>query len=100
MPELALAELERVLGEKLGLDPEVFRRIRELLEELPIAVIAAPVDVDPLSGDGSDDRILAAAVAAGAGVLITGDRKHLLPLDEVAGVRLVRPQDFLAGLTS
>jgi len=43
----------------------------------------------------SDNRILECAVAGGAAVIVTGDRKHLLPLRSYQGIRIVSPVDFL-----
>ncbi len=54
----------------------------------------------PLTGDPDDDVILACAVAAGAEVLMSGDRRHLLPVREHRGVRIVAPPALLAELAS
>jgi putative PIN family toxin of toxin-antitoxin system len=42
-----------------------------------------------------DDPIIATAVAAGAGYLVTGDRAHLLPIGRYEGIRIVSPRAFL-----
>lgn len=98
LPDLVLVELGRVMREKLDLDVGAFRRVLALLEELPMTVVPTPASAEPLSGDPSDDRILAAALTAKADVLVSGDRKHLLPLGAVAGMRIARPQELLAEL--
>jgi predicted nucleic acid-binding protein len=97
VPDLVMTELGRVLGEKLNLGADALRGMLELLAEVALNV-ATPAGADPLSGDSADDRILAAAHAAGAEVLVSGDRRHLLPLGTVAGMRIIRPQDLLAEL--
>jgi hypothetical protein len=38
-------------------------------------------------------------VAAGAAVLVSADRKHVLPLGGVGTMRIVRPQDLLAEIS-
>jgi len=43
----------------------------------------------------SDNRILECAVAGRADVIVTGDRKHLLPLGSYAGIPIVSPADFV-----
>jgi putative PIN family toxin of toxin-antitoxin system len=48
-----------------------------------------------LSPDPDDDMVLECAVTAEAGWLVTGDKKHLLPLGEVRGVDIVTPTRFL-----
>jgi uncharacterized protein len=100
VPDLALAELERVLVDKLGLEREAFVHIRALIDELPGGTVPTPARSEEVSGDPDDDRILAAANAAGAEVLVSGDSRHLLPLGEVGKMRILRPQELLAELTS
>ena len=98
MPEPVPAELRRVLEDKLGPDPPAIDAILRLLDELTASTVAVPAEVDAVSGGADDDRILAAAVAGGAEVLISGDARHLLPLGEYRGMRIIRPQGFLASL--
>jgi predicted nucleic acid-binding protein len=99
VPDLVAIELGRVLGEKLGIGADSLRALLELLADVATTV-TTPASADPRSGDNSDDRILEAALAAGADVLVSGDRRHLLPLGTVAGMRIVRPRDLLAELAS
>ncbi len=48
--------------------------------------------------DHADNRILACAVQASADYLITGERRHLLPLKEHRGTRIVNAPQFLTAL--
>ena len=100
LPELVLTELERVLTEKLGFDAPRAGEAIDLLSSLAAGLLAAPASVERVTGDPSDDSILACAAAAGADVLATGDRKHLLPVGEHRSVRLLTPQAVLAELRS
>ncbi len=99
-----LDELERVLTVKLGFQPERVREIKTFLIDLASERICAPTQPpqppQPLTGDPDDDVILACAVAAGAEVLMSGDRRHLLPVREHRGVRIVAPPALLAELAS
>lgn len=45
--------------------------------------------------DPEDDVVVATAVAARADYLVTGDRRHLLPLGSYQGIRVVTPRQFL-----
>lgn len=58
-------------------------------------LIDAPEHIAAVVTDPSDNRILECAVAAHADYIVTGDRKHLLPLDEYQGIRIITPRDFL-----
>lgn len=103
--ELVLAdqvaiEFSRVLLEKLEMPIAEVEALLALLEEIGSEVSKTPGEVDAVSGDPADDRILAAAVEAGAGILVSGDTKHLLPLAEYRGVRIMRPQEFLVEINS
>ncbi len=94
-----MEELERILVEKLEFDSERWREVEVLLAAA--SVESAPVPdgpVEPVSGDPDDDLILACAIKAGVDVLVSGDRKHLLPLGAHRGVRILTPQALLAEL--
>jgi uncharacterized protein len=51
-------------------------------------------DLRVVAGDPDDDPVIATAVAARADYLVTGDRRHLLPLGAYAGTRIVTPRQF------
>jgi predicted nucleic acid-binding protein len=94
-----LAELERVLTAKFAFERERVRAIREFLLELPGTRVGAPSEPPrAATGDPDDDLILACAVAAGVEVLVSGDRRHLLPLGVYRDVRIITPQALLAEL--
>ena len=98
LPDLVLDELQRVLTEKLGYGDEQAHAVREFLARLATERPGTPQRPDAITGDPADDAILACAVEAGVDVLATGDRKHLLPIGEHRGVRLLAPQAVLAEL--
>ena len=60
----------------------------ELVTDLPDLAGAVP-------NDPKDDPIVATAVAAKADYLVSGDRRHLLPLGEYQGIRIVGVREFL-----
>ena len=45
-----------------------------------------------VAGDADDDHVIAAAVAARADLIVTGDRRHLLPIGSHDGVGIVTPR--------
>ena len=46
----------------------------------------------------ADNLILACAVEASADYLVTGDRRHLLPIKQFRGTRIVNAASFLSDL--
>ena len=51
-----------------------------------------------IEGGHADNRILECAVEVSADYLVTGDRRHLLPLEEHQGARIVNAPRFLSYL--
>ena len=97
--EPALAELERVLIEKLGFEPQRWSEAEALLGEMAVESVGAPAGtLEAMTGDPDEDLILACAIAAEVEVLVSGDRKHLLPGRRAGGVRTLTPQALLAEL--
>lgn len=98
MPRFVLDELEQVLRRKLDFDDARVAEVVRVLESVAAGVPEHPQAVDAVTGEPADDIVLACAIEAGADVLVTGDRKHLLPLGVHRGVRLLSPQALLAEL--
>jgi uncharacterized protein len=96
-----LSELERVLTLKLGFEPERVRELRTFLIDLARDRVQAPAQTpEAVTGDPDDDVILACAVAIGVQIVVSGDRRHLLPVGEHHGIRIVTPQALLAELAA
>ncbi len=56
--------------------------------------------LDVVKADPADNVYLATALAGGARWVVTGNTRHLTPLDGFAGLRVVAPSVFLAELDS
>jgi uncharacterized protein len=101
LAEPVLDELARVLLVKLQFEPERIRETQALLGELAGETLSPSTKTpDAITGDRDDDLILACAVEARVPILVSGDRKHLLPLGEHEGVRILTAQALLAELVS
>lgn len=63
--------------------------------------LVAPVSVPHIvTDDADDDHVIAAAVAASASLIATGDRKHLLPIGSHAGIAIVTAREVLEHLAA
>jgi putative PIN family toxin of toxin-antitoxin system len=99
LPEPVMEELERILVEKLAFGLERWREVEVLLADLAVKSVPVPEGtIEPVTSDPDDNLILACAVHADVEVLVSGDRKHLLPLGTHRGVRIITPQALLAEL--
>lgn len=88
-----LAEFGRVLGEKSGWIPDQVEAA--VAQVARIASVVEPDEtVQVIAADPADDRVLEAARAFGADVIVSGDR-HLLDLGAWSGIDIISPADLL-----
>ena len=92
-----LEEVAGVLVRKFGWGEE---RTTEavLVLETAANLIEPPRLPEVIEGGHADNRVLDCAAAASADYLITGDRRHLLPIGEHRGTRIVNAPRFLSEL--
>ncbi len=89
-------ELSRVLDyPKFGferLQKEVFLKN---LTRVATVLVNPGLRVNLIEGDSPDNKFLECAVEAKVDYLISGDNKHLLPLRNFQGIRIISPSEFL-----
>jgi predicted nucleic acid-binding protein len=98
LPDIVVAELERVMEAKLGFEKRPRREVIRLLREISTHRPRTPRQIESITGDPGDDAILACAVKAKVDIVATGDHRHLRPLARHRGIRLMSPQAVLAEL--
>jgi uncharacterized protein len=99
--EPVLDELDRVLTVKLGFEPERTREIATLLGDLSSTRVSAPTAApEPITGDPDDDLVLACSAEAAVQIVVSGDRRHMLPIGEYRGARIITPQTLLSELAN
>jgi len=78
------------------------RTAREVLADYVEAIeMAEPASVPRVvTNDADDDQVIAAAVAAHADLIVSGDRKHLLPLGGYQGIAIVEAAEAIRCITS
>jgi uncharacterized protein len=89
-----VAELANVLREKFKWpDQDTKARAKRFAR---IAEIITPKIVpDVIEKEHPDNHILACAISGKADLIVSGDRRHLLPLKEHKGIPIIAPVDFL-----
>ncbi|MFN6486671.1 MULTISPECIES: putative toxin-antitoxin system toxin component, PIN family [unclassified Nostoc] len=92
-PEI-LDELTEKLEQKLKFTPiQVIETIADLLTFLRLITIANTLNF--LTTDPNDNMVLECAVVGNATHIVTGDKRHLLPLGSYQGIAIVSARDFL-----
>lgn len=69
---------------------ETLRGLRQIY-----TLVTPMITVKKIRKDITDNRILELAVSGKADYIISGDKKHLLPLKRFRGIPILSPADFL-----
>jgi putative PIN family toxin of toxin-antitoxin system len=101
-----------------AVSPALLAEYHEIIEELRIeysgrpfvawadaltesATLVFPLDrATGATPDPADEMVLECALAAEADYLVSGDKKHLLPLRQFRDIAIVSPSDFLRRLAT
>ena len=63
-------------------------------------VVEVAGELEVVSNDPDDNKVIECAVAGGATHIVSGDTRHLLPIGTYEGIEIVRPADLLARVTA
>ncbi len=89
-----LKEFEKVLKEKFKLNIHLVREIVEEVREVAeIVEVSSPIKA--ISYPDEDNRVLECAIDGKADFIVTGDTRHILPLKEYGGIKILSPSEFL-----
>jgi len=89
-----LDELARVLTQKFELPAKAVQSAVDRFQRLAIIVEPRAI-VNVIKEKRDDNRILECAIAGRVDFLITGDKKHILPLASIQGIPIVGVTEFL-----
>jgi len=89
-----LSEIERILRERFEWSEGNIHRVLNRIERQAI-LVHPQCKVTVVKGKDDDNRILECAIEGKAQYLISGDKKHLLPLKEYQGTKVLSPSEFL-----
>jgi putative PIN family toxin of toxin-antitoxin system len=88
-----LKELERVLKGKFKFDVHL---VNDILDEVKniMEIVEISSRIKVISHPEKDNRVLECAVDGGAEIIVTGDTRHILPLKEYRGIKILSPSEF------
>ena len=92
-----LEEVAGVLWNKFGWERQLVSQAVTALKDAA-TIIEPPRLPEVIEGNHADNRILECAVAAPADYLVTGDRRHLIPLAEHQETKILNAPQFLMAL--
>jgi len=89
-----LREFQQKLAEKFKLPSyKVQQEVQKIVNYSKIVAISNSLKV--IAADPKDDMVIECAVVGDATHIITGDKRHLLPLVNYKGVNIISASDFL-----
>jgi putative PIN family toxin of toxin-antitoxin system len=89
-----VVEVIGVLSKKFDYPKEALEEIEDLLLQTG-ELIEPKQTVKVIKGWPADNRILECGLACRADLIVTGDKKHLLPLKTHRKIKIVSPKEFL-----
>ena len=89
-----LSEIERILKERFEWNEGNIHRVLNRIKRQTI-LVHPKLKVTVIKENDDDNRILECAIEGTVRYLISGDKKHLLPLKEYQGTKIISPSDFL-----
>lgn len=88
-----LDELTVTLTAKLHFTPQqISETLADLLSFLALVEITGTIQA--IASDPDDDKVIECALVSGAAYIVTGDRRHLLPLGNVHGITILDPASW------
>lgn len=94
-----LDEVGRVLREKFGWEEDRIERAVAQIRRVARGLHEPAESVDVIRNGPTDNRILECAVAD-AEVIVTGDKKHLLPLGSFGNISIIGLGEFVASFSA
>jgi len=92
--EAIIAEIAEVLRKKYNWESwQVLQIINEIRETTTLVISRKTLFV--IKKDDDDNRILECAVEGKVQYIVSGDKRHLLPLKEYQGIKILPPAEFL-----
>jgi uncharacterized protein len=89
-----LKELENVLSRKFKWDHERIVKALQLIKAKTTQVFPKS-HISAIKDKDADNRIIECAIQGQVDYIISGDKRHLLPLKEYKDIKIVTPDNFL-----
>ena len=95
-----LGEVGRILADKFGWERDRAERAVAQIRRVAGRIHEPAESIRVIEDDLTDNRIFECALAAEAQLIVTGDKKHLLPLGSFREVSIVALEDSIASFAT
>lgn len=92
-----LKEVDKILREKFEWSEEQIERVLDRIKKKAFQV-QPKIKIPAIKEKEDDNRILECAVEGKAQYIVTGDTKHLQPLKDYQGIKILSPAQFLEAI--
>ena len=89
-----LAEIERILRKKFRWREDQIQQTLNKIKQKAI-IVSPKVKISVIKEKSDDNRILECALEGRAQYIISGDERHIIPLKEFKGIKVLRASEFL-----
>lgn len=89
-----VAEVAGVLRNKFNWTNQQVEYADQFIRDISVLITPTSL-ISRIKADDADNRILECAVESKANFIVTGDRKHLLPLKKYGEIQIIDVADFL-----
>jgi len=89
-----LKELERILREKFEWNEKQLQKVLNKIKKKAV-MVRPKTKISIIKTKKDDNRILECAVDGSVQYIISGDKRHILPLKNFRGIKILSPDEFL-----
>ena len=89
-----LKELERILRKKFEWNEKQLQKILDKIKKKAV-IVQAETKISIIKAKEDDNRILECDVDGKVQYIISGDKRHILPLKNFRGIKILSPSEFL-----
>lgn len=91
--EEIITEVLAVSAKKFNYSDQRLKQVSLFLRDISV-IVQPKITINIIKRFPADNRIIECAVGVKADYLVTGDKKHILPLKKYKSTRIITPEEF------
>lgn len=97
--EEIITEVLAVSAKKFNYSDQRLKQVSLFLRDISV-IVQPKITINIIKRFPADNRIIECAVGVKADYLVTGDKKHILPLKKYKSTRIITPEEFYTIISS